>query len=186
MKLLGDHDQAGVARALTVFAPIVPGHEDAVRSVIDNLPRAAASPLARLPQLHFSRLQVFDHLVYQGGGQKRDRLVSNWLIFTSSYDGELDDYLDAICDRIPDAADSWWSHCVGYPGTGDRAAFKRYIRSHHRTTALFAAAYPPATVDDVREALDRRERLVDFVATTQGLDPAELQRRFVAAFAEAG
>ena len=185
MKLFGDHDKTGVVSALTVFAPIVPGHEEAVREVIEGLPRGEASPLARLSQLHCSRLQIFDRLVHQGGGQKPDSLLSSWLVFTSSYDGELDAYLDAICDEIPTEADSWWSHCVGYPGTSDRAGFRRYVRSHHRRTDLFAAAYPPATVGDVREALALRGRLLDFVVDTQGLDAAALQQRFVAEFAGA-
>jgi len=180
-----DHDRAGVASALTTFAPIIPGEEETVRELIEALPQGEESPFARLPQLHCSRLHILRELQYQGGGQKPDELASSYLVFTSSYDGELDDYLDTICDEIPEEADSWWSHCVAYPGTADRAAFKRYIRSHHRKTSLFAAAYPPETVQSVRDALELRRRVVDFVVDTQGLSAAELQRRFDETFAEA-
>lgn len=179
------HDRMGVVHALTVFAPIIPGHTEMVRELIESLPRASASPLARIPTLHFSRIQIFDHLVYQEGGQKPDSLASDYLVFTSSFDGKLDPYLDSICDLIPEEADSWWSHCVGYPGTKDRDAFKRYIKSHHRPSALFAPAYPKATLPEVRAALALREQLVDFIADTQGLEPAEIQRRFTETFAEA-
>lgn len=184
--MLGSHDKVGTARALTVFAPIIPGHEEAVRELIESLPRGEDSPLARLPQLHLSRLQIIKELEYQGGGQKRDELASSYLVFTSSFNGDENEYLDTICAVMPDEADSWWSHCVGYPGAADRAAFKRYILSHHQKTNLFASAYPNETVQDVRDALALRERMIDFVVEMQRSDdPAELRRRFLDEFAGA-
>ena len=147
-----------------------------MRAVIEALPVGADSPLARLDGLHFSRLQIFRELVHQGEKQrKRDRLRSSHLVFTSTFDGELDPYLDAICARLGADADAWWEHCAGYPGTADRAAFKRYIRDHQTDTSLFASAHPNASVARVRESVELRERIVDFAADAQGLDAAELQ-----------
>jgi len=184
--MLGSHDKLGTARALTVFAAIIPGHEETVRELIESLPRGEDSPLARLPQLHVSRLQIIKELEYQGGGQKPDELASSYLLFTSSFNGDEHEYLDMICERLPEEADSWWSHCVGYPGTADREAFKRYILSHHQQTNLFASAYRNETVQDVRDAIALRERMIDFVVDLQGSDDAaELKRRFLAEFAEA-
>jgi hypothetical protein len=177
-------NRTGGVYSLTTFAPILHGHEEAVREVIEGLAWGEESPLARLDMLHLSRLQIFDHLVYQGPRQKhRDELKSHHLVFTSSFDGDLDTYLDAICDRLGAEADSWWGHCVGYPGTADRDGFKRWIRAHKVDSSLFANAYHGATVQDVRRALDSRERVVAFAAEAQGLSPAELQQRFRATFA---
>ena len=67
-------------------------------------------------------------------------------MFTSSFDGDLDTYLDLICERIGAEADTWWGHCVGYPGSADRAAFKSYIKAHQEHTNLFASAYPSGSV----------------------------------------
>ena len=103
-------------------------------------------------------------------------------MFTSSFDGDLDAYLDAIAENVPEA-DEWWGHCAGYPGRSDKAAFRAWIRAHQVHTQLFANAYHGATVQDVREALDARERVVAFAAETQGLDAAELQQRFLAELA---
>ena len=182
--MLGSHDKLGTARALTVFAPIIPGHEETVRELIESLPRNEESPLARLPQLHLSRLHIIKELEYQGGGQKPDELASSYLVFTSSFNGDENEYLDAICEKLPEEADSWWGHCVGYPGTADPAAFRRYILSHHQKTNLFASAYPNESVQDVLDALALRDRMIDFVVEMQRSDdPAELQRRFLAEFA---
>jgi hypothetical protein len=179
-------NRVGSAYALTTFAPIIPGHEEDLRAYIEGLPTGPDSPLARLDALHLSRLQIFDHLVHQGDKQKPDRLESNYLVFTSSFDGDLDSYLDMICERIPAEADTWWGHCVGYPGTSDRAAFKRYIADHQAHTSLFASAYPTGTVAKVHDALALRDQLVDFAADAQGLDAAVLQERFLASFGTGG
>ena len=174
----------GTAYALTVFTAILPGQTEEVRSIIEGVPRGEAGPFARLEQAHFTRLQIFDKLVYQGAPQKPDRLKSAYLVFTASFDGALDSFLDAVCERMPAEADSWWSHCVGYPGTTDRAAFRRYINHNKVHTSLFGIAYPTASVADVRESLALRERVLDFAVTAQGLDAPELQARFMQTFVE--
>jgi hypothetical protein len=183
---MGDHGRVGTTYALTVLAPIRPGETEAVRATIEGLPLGEEGPFARLAQLHFSRLHIFDHLVYQGGDQKQDRLKSDWLVFTASIDGDLDAFLDAICERLPEEADSWWSHCVGYPGTSDRAAFKRWLRHNQVRTNLFGVAAPNATVSDIRESLALRERVLEFAIGAQGLEAAALQQRFRETFVEAG
>jgi hypothetical protein len=177
-------NRVGGAYSLTVFTPILPGHEDAVQAVIEALPVGADSPLARLDGLHFSRLQIFRELVHQGAKQrKRDRLQCSQLVCTSTFDGDLDPYLDAICARLGADADSWWGHCAGYPGSADPAAFRRYIREHQFDSSLFASAHPHASVARVRESLELRERIVDFAAGAQGLAAADLQDRFRERFA---
>lgn len=176
----------GTAFALTVFTAILPGQTEDVRTVIERLPRGQAGPFARLEQLHFSRLQIIGELVYQGGSQKPDTLKNDYLVFTASFDGRLDPFLDAICEKLPAEADTWWSHCVGYPGAADREAFKRYIKHNQLHTSLFGVAYPTASVQDVRESLALRERVLEFAVASQGLDAAELQQRFARSFAEAG
>lgn len=171
--------------ALTVFTPIVPGHEEAVRDALDALGQGEESPLEGVGGLHFSRLQVFSELVHQGPSQRQvARLKSSYLVFTATIDDDDPDaFLERIRERIPDAADSWWGHCVGYPGSADRDAFVRYLRHNQIDTAFVASPYSEASVEDVRESLALRERVVDFAADAQGLDAAELQRRFLSEFA---
>ena len=177
-------NRVGGVYALTVFTPILPGHEDELRAHLDALPVGEQSPLARLDQLHLSRIHIFDELVDQGAPHRRETLKRHHLLFTSTVDGDLDPYLEAICERIGAQADGWWGHCVGYPGTADRAAFRAYIRAHKVDTNLLAVANPGATVRDVRESLALRERVVDFAAEVQGLDATALRERFLAAFAD--
>jgi hypothetical protein len=172
------------AYALTVFTPILPGHEDALREYVEGLPVGAESPLARLSGLHLARIQIFDELVHQGPGHKRERLRFRQLLFTSTFDGELDPYLDEVCRLVGTEADGWWGHCAGYPGSADRPAFKEYIRRHKVDTNLFASAFPPATVGRMRESLALREQVAAFAAGAQELDPVTLRERFLETFGD--
>jgi hypothetical protein len=172
-------NHVGVAYSLTVVAPIVAGREQEARDAIEALPPDA---LARLEGLHFSRVHVVSELVFQGPAQRfRDRLRASQLVFTSTFDGELDPYLDAL--RAHGEPDRWWRHCSGYPGSADRAAFGRFVREHQIDSSLFASAHPDATVAQVRESLALRERIIAFAADAQGLDAGALHRRFRDTFA---
>jgi hypothetical protein len=174
-------NRTGGVYALTTFASILPGHKDQLAAYLAAMPLGPESPLARLSQLHLSRIQIFDELVDQPGFAA-EKLDAPQLVFTSSFDGPLDRYCADICEKVPEA-DEWWGHCVGYPGRSDKAAFTAYIRAHKVDAQLFANAYHGATVQDVQRALAARERVLDFAVAAQGLDPAELQQRFRAEFA---
>ena len=173
---------AGGAYALTTFARILPGKADELEAYLAALPRGARSPFARLGGLHIARVQIFRQLVHQGPQQKHaDVLRHAHLVFTSTFDGELDPYLDALAADVPEA-DEWWGRCAGYPGRADRAAFRAYVRSRQVDTGLFQSAIPHATLGDVREALALRERVIDFAVAAQGLDATTLRERFRSAF----
>ncbi len=175
-------NHVGCAYSLTVVAPIVAGREQEARNAIEALPAGADSPLARLDGLHFSRVHVVSQLVFQGSAQRfRDRLRSSQLVFTSTVDGELDPYLDALCARAQ--PDAWWRYCSGYPGSADRAAFGRFVREHQIDSSLFASAHPDASVARILESLALREQIVAFAAGAQELDAARLQQRFRETFA---
>jgi len=170
-------NRVGVVYSLTVIAPIVAGREQAAREALETLP---AGFLARLENLHFSRIHVVSELVFQGPQQRRrDELRASHLVFTSTFDGELEPYLEALRG----CADTWWRFCAGYPGSDDPRAFARWVGEHQLDSSLFASAHPDATVPRVLESLALRERIVDFAVEARRLAPAELHRRFRETFA---
>jgi hypothetical protein len=173
-------NQVGVAYSLTVIAPVLAGREAEALTAIEALPVGPASPLAALPGLHFSRIHIVRDLVFQGPQQRRrDHLRAPQLVFTSTFDGALEPYLDALRT----CADTWWRFCAGYPGSDDAAAFTRWVRAHQIDSSLFASAHAEATVAGVQESLALREQIIDFAIAARGLEPAELQRRFRDQFA---
>ena len=169
-------NRVGVAYSLTVIAPVATGREEEAREALEALP---PDLLRGLGTLHFSRIHVVSDLVFQGPQQRhRDHLRAGHLVFTSTFDGDLEPYLEALRPL----ADTWWQFCAGYPGSAGEA-FVPWVRKHQLDSSLFASAHPEATVPGVLESLDLRERIVDFAIEARALEPAELQRRFRDAFA---
>ena len=56
-------NRTGGVYALTTFASILPGKAGEVQAYLDAMPLGAESPLARLEQLHLSRIHIFHELV---------------------------------------------------------------------------------------------------------------------------
>ena len=190
LRSLGNHldpnvssQMHGQAYGLTMFSAITPGRSPALAEYIDSWEDGPGSPLARIRQLHCSRVHILDELVYQGKPQIPEPLNSSYLIFTASFDGGLDEFLDDLIAELPVEADELWGHCVGYPGTADDVAFKAWIRHNQIDNHYFLGHYPSATVRDVRQGLDQRQRVAAFAAKAQGMgDAAELQQAFLAEF----
>ena len=172
-----DPDRSGQARALTVLTPIAPGADGELRAYLEGL-RPSSSPLARLPRTHFGRWVIVPDFV-SDGERGPDHLATPHLLFTACFDGPLDSYLDELCDELSVEASAIWGRCSGAPQPAAGAALKGYLRAHQARTGYFVAAYPEATVGQVRGALARREDLIAFARSAQGMDPARLQAAFL-------
>jgi hypothetical protein len=103
------------------------------------------------------------------------------LLFSATHD-RTTNYLEQIAEHMPKEADAIWSHCKGYPGVKNRERFVRYLQEHSVRTDLFVSAYPHATLPEVLEGLELRQRLGDFAPRAQTMSREELH----AAFREAG
>ncbi len=173
-------DARGQAGALTVLTPVATGRVDALRETLARLPGGERSPLARLEGTHFARWVVVPGLLR--GGSADGRAAAEHLLFTSTFDGAADAYLAAMRTLLRDEADTVWGHCDGYPGSSDERRFAEYMRRHRLRTNLFVAAYPNASVAEVRRALALRRRLRAFAPRAQDMAPAELRVAFREAF----
>ena len=103
-------------------------------------------------------------------------------MFTSTIDGDLDPYLDALA-----RARARVRRVVGPLRRLSRAA--RTARAFRAWVRSIQVAHEPVPVGDphrdraeVHEALALREQVIDFAVEAQGLDAATLQARFRATF----
>jgi hypothetical protein len=172
----------GRAYALTILCPIIPGHEVPLRDHLMRLDRGARSPLAALRGTHFARWIVFDRPDHAGGLSQPGGQRSPQLLFDCCLDGDRDAYLEAMRTGMSADVDAVWQHCVGYPGASDARDFAAYFGRHQVDTSLFLAAYPAATVQDVRASLELRQRLIDFAVATQGFAAPALLAAYREAF----
>ena len=170
-------NSSGQATAFMALTPIRPGAEVELRTYLDALPRPG-SPLARLAGTHFARWVIIPDWVNDPSQSREDRLHSQYLIFTSNFDGPLDPYLDELCVKLAPEAREIWGRCVGCPPEATGPQLKAYLLHNKIDTGFFVAAYPHATVAQVKAALDARSRLIEFAVRAQGLGPDALWRAF--------
>lgn len=170
----------GQMYALTVLTPIAPGAEPALRGYLEGLGEGE-SPLARLPRTHFGRWVILPDY-HSEKDQKPDHLASQYLVFTSNFDGDRDSYLDELCDKLAPEAAEIWGRCYGCPQPARGDALKHYLIRNHITTGFFVAAYGKARVEQVKAAIAQRTKVSDFAVATQGASPQELQSRFKTEF----
>jgi hypothetical protein len=180
----------GRSYAIGFLTPVRPWQGPHLARTLRGFGTGAESPLAMLPYVHFARWVVVDQLKtdWAGAPRRPPRLKSEYLLFTADvtapgHDGyELPAaFLRELLVRIPAQADEVWGHCQGYPGTRRPEEFVRYFASSQLDVALYYAAYPDATVDEIREALRVRRELIRFARTHQQTDPAKLQDAYRAA-----
>jgi hypothetical protein len=173
---------AGATYSLIVLTPIRPGMQDELRAYLDALPRDD-SPLARLPRTHMARLLIVDDMpVAPGRPDLADPLDGPYLMFTSNFDGDLDSYLGELAERLAPEAPEIWGRCIGCPKPPEGAALKAYLGRNQIESGFVFAAYGRASVARVRAALDKRERLVDFVVRAQDMTSAQRRTAFLEEF----
>lgn len=173
-----DPNRRGQAYALTVMTAIRPGEEEPLRGYLEAL---HPSPFARLERTHFARFVIVPELFAEASQRRPDALARALLIFSASFDGPRDSYVDELCSLLAGEAAEIWGRCEG-AGDARGPALERYLLRNQVRTGFFVAAYPGATVPEVRRCLGVRERMIAFAARAQALAPAELRRGFLDAF----
>lgn len=138
------------------------------------------SPFRECPNAHMVRMQVIDTFKPAMGDTGGVHLRSAWLLCVAELDAGVDDFLDALYRSAPEFVHATWGRCTGYPPYRGAVFLRRYIARCRLGGELPYAAFG-ASVGRILLALERKERLGDFAATTLGLDDAALQARFLAA-----
>jgi hypothetical protein len=175
----------GQAYALTVLTPILPEAEGDLRAVLAKFEADASltpdgSPFGALGRTHFARWVVVEDFVNDPSQPTEDHLACRYLLFTATLDGELDSYLDRLC--ATDWASLVWGACIGAPVPAHGPALKAYLRHNQIDTGLFFSAYPDARVEEIQRCLELREKMIDFAADAQAMDPLTLQHEFLTRF----
>jgi hypothetical protein len=171
-------DVFGRASALTVLTPVRRGEEERLLDELGGLSRAAESPFRKIDRTHFARLVLVDRIHYTGPPQRPDPLSSAYLLFSCSFDGAVDSYLEEIRTAMSEEADAVWKRCVDYPGSANAVGFRAYFLHNRLPSTSFIGGYGDATVPRIREALALRNRLSRFAAGTGQLAAAELRAAF--------
>ena len=174
----------GKTYSLMVWTPIAPGREDDLRAHLEGLDKDD-SPLARVPRTHMARWIVVPDMPVAPGTDLVDPLGTQFLLFTSNFDGDADSYLRELVKLIPQEAAQIWGHCIGCPQPAEGAALKAYLHRNQVDSGVAFAAYPNASVAQIKRALDKRARLIDFAVRAQEMKPSQRRKAFLKEFGSA-
>jgi hypothetical protein len=160
----------GQVYGFTVLKPIEAGQLRAIAAAIDGLGRSP-SPFAEVPGTHFARLVILDRYPFTAPPH---------LLFSCVVDGDIDDYLQRLCERIPAAVTDVWRHCSDAPHPLGRepAAFARWLRQGQLQTKTFFGPYGSAQVHEVHEALRLRDEAQELARSMQNESPRVLKAAF--------
>jgi hypothetical protein len=149
-------------QGLTVLAALRPGGDEPLRAVLraigDDIrgtrARDGAGPrieFCRSRRIHFARFAILDD-PDRGAGRKR-------LLFSSNYDGHLDDHLAELVAITTDMS-AIWGACEAYSGV---ERFADFVRAHALAPNAFYIAFRDETVESIHRHIARgralRERL---------------------------
>jgi hypothetical protein len=164
-----------------IWTPIQPGREGDLRACLEGLDKDD-SPLAKVPRTHMARWIVIPDMPVAPGTDLHDPLGTQFLLFTSNFDGDVDSYLRELVELIPDEAAQIWGHCIGCPQPAEGAALKAYLHRNQVDSGVVFAAYGDASVAQVKRALDKRARLIDFAVRAQDMQSGERREAFLQEF----
>ncbi|MDP1559295.1 MAG: hypothetical protein Q8K59_06690 [Nitrosomonas sp.] len=207
--------KSGNATALTVLSPIKNGivngvsYADITRERCLRLPIHERSPLARVPNTYLARLFILDDVFYESlpgsdsvfnfseitsifsDSARRDalpridHLKSKYLVFSSNFYGDLDEYLVGMWEKWAyyDKGQQRdvrhiWEHCVAFEAVTDCNRFMDYIKRCQFDAALFFNGSTDDSLQEQLKALYLKQEFSKFVAVHQGKSAAEIQRAF--------
>jgi len=178
-------NRSGQAYGFLAMTPIKPGEIEALQQYLESLRERGPSPLSRVSRTHMARWVIVPKFHRKPAYRQRkdDMLEIPSLIFSSNLDGDLDSYLDELCEALAPEAPEIWGRCIGCPPEAKGTALKEYLKFNQVDCGFFYAAYGQATVSKVRRTLEQRDQLVAFAVRSQGLSAEELQGAFVEEFA---
>jgi hypothetical protein len=177
-------NQNGTMYGLTVLSPILYdrqtriSHSMALREYLATMPTDEHSPFASVPGTHFARLVVMDDVTFVGAPSRIEHLKSPYLVFTSDFDGDLDNYVSQMAVRIPHEIDDIWKHCAGFPRKWSPKDFSAFIRTCQVKTTFYFADVNDKKRDETLRALRTKLEVAKFMEQNQGKSPADLQREF--------
>lgn len=106
-------------------------------------------PIDSIETIHYARWVIID------GGTR--------LLFTSNYDGNLEDYLAEFAERDEGPLNIIFSQCVGWPGARPVGPFIQYVKEHMVPAEYYHSAYPRHTVKEIKRALYWKEKTETFI-----------------------
>ncbi len=175
---------SGKAYALTTFCPIKNGQQaglsngSIVRKKLQELPEAADSPMAGIPNTYLARFYVLDNAIFQSYPFEKDTLQSQYLAFSVNLHGDLDTYLTGMWDNASATIKDIWADCVGFEHVNSTETFKAYIKKCQVNTTFFFNGSTDDSLAEQLKSLFLKQEFSKFVFKHQNVPAPQLLADF--------
>jgi hypothetical protein len=134
--------------------------------------------MARVPNTYLSRLWVLNDVPFQGRPAILEHLKSNYLVFSSNFHGELEDYLTGMWNALERAIRAILQYCVGFDRVTNVETFIEYVKACQVTTTFFFNGSSDEPLAAQLKGLYLKQEFSRFAFANQGKSPADLQAAF--------
>jgi hypothetical protein len=173
----------GKAYAMTAITAMKPWKTWIVRGffLLLGAIKPLQNNLINLSFIHFARWVVVKRgqFPYLGGGQPREDLHYDYLVFFSNFNGTWNQYIDAFSAVLAGGLNGIWRWSEKYPGAVPVSDFKRMIALVQYDTDYYYTAYPYAATNDVKAAHRVESALNSFAAASKDLSPEDFARAYL-------
>lgn len=162
------------------------------------------SPMAQVPQTYLCRYFVLDDVFSEAlagpegrgpildllalkwpffsrfGAPREEHLKSRYLVFSSNFHGNLEDYLRGMWNAIGDEVCRIWEFCYAFDKVCDAGTFIAYMKKCQLDVALFFNGSTDDPLEEQLKSLYLKQEFTQFVLDHQGMEPAALQLAFKA------
>jgi hypothetical protein len=163
----------GDAYGLTVLIPVKHGSEDnrsydkIIRDQLQTWPLASQSPLAKVPNTYLARVFLLNDVFYEGAPAVEEHLNNKYLVFSSNFHGELDDYLTGMWKPIGIELKDFLRHCVAFDTVDSAADFVKYVKRCQINNSLFFNGSNDKPLAEQLKALYVKQSFVHFAYLSQ-------------------
>jgi Dyp-type peroxidase family len=186
--------------SLLVMPRIKAGHLEALTGLLNKIAKPEDEdveinpiiPFAKLRTVHFLRILVHQPSPseaapipeYKGVPQAHGPAIPAKLLFSTDYDGKLDEHVDELLNVAGPGLDQVFGHCEGWPGHADSRAAHDFFLLNRVESNTFYTGTMNRSVDQIhREAVlrDRVEGFLDQQIAAGQLPerPAEVRKRIL-------
>lgn len=146
---------------ITLIIPITPGNVDQLRSALkivkQDLAEGRKFYFSNIPTIHYARWIIIDDKDEIGNPDHEDAK----LIFSSNFDGSIEDQLRDLCTISADITDHIYQYCSGYPEKHLRTPENRmnYLRQWNVPASSFYRGSPNRSLEQIRNESKLRNHL---------------------------
>jgi len=148
------------------------GHTLTLRETLSRLEIGENSIFSKTGLVHGARIFILDDVVYNGHPTKEEHLQYNYLVFSMTFDGELDALAKRISATVGQDWDSIFSHCYGFSSQQKTSESILEFLKKGQITTSFLYVDAAGDLQTTLRALIAQNELASLVANAQFLDSA--------------